>query len=136
MKKIITPIMMILFILSGCATNNVSNSEAIITKDIINTNLTKQDSDKTMVTIKRDSGFNGSACSFKVLIDRTHVANLRGSEKVVIFLNEGSYIITSTANGLCGGGTASHEIEVRKIPKTYRISSGQDGTIVVQPSSF
>lgn len=137
MKKYALILAVTTIFLNGCATSPVSDIDSRNTTSSINEKFLKKEKNSSQLIIKRDSGFMGSACSYKVLINNEYVVSLNGGEKVTLFLTSGNYIITTTANGICGGGVASVETVLSPNKnKSYRISSGQDGTIQIQPSSF
>ncbi len=90
-----------------------------------------------MLTIKRDSGFMGSACAIEVFMDGEAIADLRTSEKVTLYVRPGKHLFGARATGICGGGSADASLvsEAGK-PDTLRVSSEQGGDIRIAPSGF
>ncbi|KGT86142.1 lipoprotein [Erwinia typographi] len=138
MKKIF--IVLLVLVLGGCATKPVSNQAAkTVPKDrMLNTSLlTKTSADAGTVTIKRDSGFAGSACLTRVYIDGKEIADLDTSEKVVIFPSSGNHVFSAWPKGICGGGMVEVTGNVdRDKPLTYRIGYGTNGDFGLYPTAF
>jgi hypothetical protein len=90
------------------------------------------------LTIKRDSGFMGSACTIRVFVDAVAVADLAPSEKVELFIPVGEHIVLATSShSICGGGTSEAAVVIyAEREKILRIASGQSGDIHLQPSGF
>jgi hypothetical protein len=87
--------------------------------------------------VKRDNGFVGSACSSRVFLDANPVADVAPSEKIVLHLPEGEYLVGAEPNGLCAGGLRETRVAVRggKIV-TYRIGYGDNGDFFILPTAF
>lgn len=128
-----------LAVLAGCATSPVSYSEAstVPNSRVLAPELLSERPGTARITIKRDSGFMGSACTYKVFMDGRPVAQLRGGERVDFFVDPGQYVLGTFAEGICGGGTAEVEASLGAGQwKSYRIASGQDGTLQFLPTAF
>lgn len=128
-----------LIILAGCATSPVSNSEAlsIPSERVLSSQLTKEGPGTVRLTVKRDTGMMGAACAHKLYLDGTHVALIRLGEKITLHVQPGNHVIGAAPSGICGGGTAENEANMKfGEPKTFRISSGQDGTIKISATAF
>lgn len=125
--------------LLGCAIKPVSNeiAKTIPPKRIIdNTFFAKQDN-KVLITIKRDQGHVGSACTTKILIDGHAVAGLRMSEKMEVYLSPEQHIISSLPQGVCGGGIAELQIDLSSgRTATYRVGYDGNATHRIQPTVF
>lgn len=115
----------------GCATTPISNSEAHDVPDsrIHSRQWLTSAPGTSMLTIKRDSGFMGSACAIEVFMDGEAIADLRTSEKVTLYVRPGKHLF--------GGGSADASLvsEAGK-PDTLRVSSEQGGDIRIAPSGF
>ena len=124
---------------AGCATTPVSNSEAQVVPDsrIHSRQWLAPASGTSMLTIKRDSGFTGAACSVAVFMDAEPIADLRTSEKVVLDVLPGKHLFGAKATGICAGGAADASLttEAGK-PDTLRVSVEQGGDIRIAPSAF
>lgn len=137
-KKLYFSIFATLF-LSGCAIKPVSNDQAkpVPDKRILNKSYLMEDSNKVNVTIKRDQGHVGSACTTKILVDGIPVVNLRMSEKVVVYLSPEQHILSSIPQGICGGGIAELQIDLTsKKPATFRVGMDGNATHRIQPTVF
>lgn len=94
-------------------------------------------SDTGKVTVKRDSGIGGSACSSRIFVNAKPVADIRTSEKVVLYLPSADYIFSAWPNGMCGGGMS----EVRASVKTgeelnFRVGYGSNGDFSINATAF
>jgi len=137
-KKIYFSILATL-IISGCAIKPVSNDQAkpVPNKRILNHNYVVEDPSKVNVTIKRDQGHVGSACTTKILIDGIPVVNLRMSEKIVVYLSPEQHILSSVPQGICGGGIAELQIDLSsKKAATFRVGMDANATHRIQPTVF
>lgn len=126
-------------VLVGCATSPVSNSEAtpVPASRVLAPELLAQRPNAARITVKRDSGFMGSACAYKVFMDGRPVVLLRGGERVDLYVDPGQHVLGTFADGICGGGAAEVEASVSAGQwKSYRIASGQDGTLQFMPTAF
>lgn len=91
----------------------------------------------TVVTVKRDSGFGGAACSSRVFVNAKPIADLQTSEKVVLYLLAGDYIFSAWPNGLCGGGMS--EVRATVVPGkplNFRIGYGSNGDFTLNATAF
>ena len=125
--------------LSGCATKPVSTASASLVPEhrIINKSMTTKKAGQSVLIIKRDSGWNTSACSVRVFINGSPVADVRTSEKVAIYLNSGKYILSAIANGICTGGLIEESFSIAKGKSViYRISYGSHGEFSLNPTAF
>lgn len=87
--------------------------------------------------VTRDAGMVGSACAYVLYLDAVPVVALRSGERVELYVDPGTHLLSTHARGLCGGGTAEVEATVEgDQTKRYRIRSGQDGTLTLMPTAF
>lgn len=125
--------------LSGCATRPVPNESAVPVpiERVLDATFLTPVADVGVVTVKRDRGIGGSACSSRVYVNAKPVADIDPSEKVVLYLAAGDYIIGAWPNGLCGGGLSEVRANVKPdVPLTFRIGYGSNGDFSIQPTSF
>lgn len=125
--------------LVGCATQPIPTAEAKFVPDIrINDRTYFQPSPGTgIVTVKRDSGFGGSACNTSVYTDGNLAAQLAPSEKIVFHMPEGTHIISAWPNNPCGGGMVEVDASVKaNKPLTFRIGYGSNGDFGLYPTAF
>lgn len=126
-------------LLVGCATRPVSTMDAspVPQSRIINTQFMQKTADKGTVLVKRDSGFNTAACSARVFVNGSPVADIRTAEKLYIYLTPGDYNIGAMANGICAGGLTETAVTVELgQTDTLRISYGSNGEFNISPTSF
>lgn len=136
MRYLIIPF---LALLSACATKPISTMDAspVPESRIINQQFLQKSSDKGTLLIKRDSGFNTGACSVRIFVNASPVADIRTSEKIYIFLKPGEYIIGAEANAICAGGLVETDVVIEKgKTDTLRISYGSSGEFKISPTSF
>lgn len=113
-------------IASGCTTTAVSTDKAKAAKVIYMQSLLVERPSTGKMTIKRDIGLAGSACTTRISIDAKPLAELDPGEAFVIYLPAGEYILGAANSGLCGGGDAEAQAVVRaNESKTYRVSMDQ-----------
>jgi hypothetical protein len=125
---------------TACATQPVSidRASAVPSSRVLAPQWLAQGPYTGPLTIKRDSGFMGSACTVRVFVDGVPVADLAPSEKVELFVPVGEHIVGATSpDAICGGGTSEAAVVIRaESQKILRIASGQSGDIHLQPSAF
>ena len=126
-------------VIAGCATRPVSNAEAVHVPSIriIDSRFLQPTPDSGVVTVKRDSGIGGSACSSRVFVNAKPIADLQTSEKVVVYLPAGEYVFSAWPKGICGGGMS----EVRAMVKSgaelsFRIGYGSNGDFTINATAF
>lgn len=128
-----------LLMLTACATQPVStmNADPVPQSRIISTQYTQKAPDKGTLLVKRDSGWNTSACSVRVFVSGAAVADVRTGEKVYIYLPPGDYNIGARANGICAGGLVETAVTIEQgQTDTLRISYGSSGEFKISPTSF
>lgn len=125
--------------IAGCATRPISNAESkpVPSIRIIDARYLSNSPNTGIVTIKRDSGLGGSACTSRVFVNAKPVADLDPTEKVVLYLPENEYVFSAWPNGICGGGMS----EVRANVKTgmelnFRIGYGSNGDFTINATAF
>jgi len=126
-------------VLGGCATTPTPTSEAkpVPIDRILNGALARPSTGAVPVTIKRDTGFMGSACAARVFVNGAAVAELHTGELVTVYLQPGDYGFGVVATGICGGGTAEMRTTIKSgAPLNVRVGSGQSGDLVITPTSF
>ena len=110
--------------LTACATSPIphSNARTVHSSSVLAPDLLKERPGTGKITVKRDSGWMGSACTFRVFIDGRPVALLRNGERFDVFLAPGQHVLSSHPEGICGGSTAEVEALVALGQwKRYRI---------------
>jgi hypothetical protein len=126
-------------LISGCATHPIAYSEITVVPNsrVLAPEFLAERSGTAKITIKRDAGFMGSACTYKVFIDGRPLARIHNGERINFFVDPGQHILGALAEGFCGGGTAEVEASLTTGQwKNYRIASGQDGTLQLLATAF
>lgn len=126
-------------LMAACATTPVPTSEAsfVPSDRILEPKLLQPSSGTGLVTVKRDSGFAGSACSARIFVNGNPVADIRPIEKVVLHLAEGEHILSAQPNGLCGGGMSEVKATVKAgSNSSFRVSYGSAGEFLISPTAF
>jgi hypothetical protein len=126
-------------IVSCCATRPVSDPETrpVPPDRIIDSRFLQASVGTGAITIKRDRGLGGSACSSRVFVDASPMADLRPSEKLVVYLPPGDHIISAWPNGICGGGMSEVRASVTSgAALTFRIGYGSNGDFFINPTAF
>jgi len=125
--------------ISACATHPVSNAEAthVPNERLLSLQFLRPAAGTVEVTVKRDSGVFGAACSSRIFVNGTPVADLDTSEKVVLHLPEGEHILSAWPNGMCGGGMSEVNVVVRPGKQlNFRVGYGSSGDFAIHPTAF
>lgn len=125
--------------LHGCATTPVPTDQASLVpaERIINKSYIEKREGTGELIVKRDEGFGGSACTSRVYVNALPIADIWTSEKVIMHLPAGDYIVGAEPNSICGGGLseASASISVGK-KLVFRIGYGSNGDYRILPTAF
>ncbi len=125
-------------LVSACSTTPVQSSSAkpIPSAQIHAPEFTRAENGSALLVVTRDKGLKAIACTARLHIDGTLVADLRPSEQIRLFLEEGRHQVGVSTKG-CVGGTDQAEIEVsRAKPTLLRIAAGDGAGITIEPSAF
>jgi hypothetical protein len=131
------PLIAVLF--ASCATQPISNQAAMMapSSQILDRTTFASHPDTVEVTIKRDSGFGGSACSSRIYVDGNPVADIRSSEKIVVYLTKTEHILGASPNGWCGGGTVEVRADLRSgAPANFRVGYGSNSDFFINQTAF
>lgn len=124
---------------AACATRPVSNVDAanVPSDRIFDSKYLSPTIGTGQVTVKRDSGFGGSACSSRIFLNAKPIADLRAAEKVVMHLPPGDHILSAWPNGVCGGGMTEVRAVVREGGEmNFRVGYGSNGDYAIQATAF
>ena len=129
------------FLLLGCASTPVPTSEAVQIPDSRVLESGKQYlspiKNSGQFIVKRDAGIMGIACSTKIYLNGKGIADLDTSEKVVLNLPEGDYIVSAEPNGVCGGGLTEVKFNVKANSKSiFRYGTSGNGSPSIYPTAF
>ncbi|EOX4930325.1 hypothetical protein ACER1D_004137 [Vibrio alginolyticus] len=134
-----TMIIMTAILVSGCATKPLSNAESkpVPSERILDAQYLSISEDKGVVTVKRDEGFGGSACTSRIFVNGKPIADLNPAEKVVLYLPADEYIISAWPNGICGGGMVEVQANVKVESRlNFRVGYGSNGDFSIFPTAF
>jgi len=126
-------------VVAGCATTPVTYAEAepVPADRILAKEMTKLQPEAARLSITRDSGMAGAACTQQLFIDGRPVALFRPGERLDVYVTPGEHVLSAKPGGICAGGTGEVGITVAaKQWKRYRMSRGQDGTIAFSATAF
>jgi hypothetical protein len=124
---------------AGCATQPVGNAEATLVgaANILDPGLVQPRAGSVPVTIKRDSGASAGACSTRIFVNGKPVADIRTSEKVIVYLPEGDNMFGARANGICAGGLVEARLTLRSgAAQALRVGYGSNGEFFLVPTAF
>ena len=89
-----------------------------------------------LVVVTRDKGLRALACTAHLHVDGTLVADLRPSEQIRLFLEEGQHLVGVSA-GSCIGGADQISIDVsRAKPVLLRVAAVYGYDLTIELSAF
>jgi hypothetical protein len=88
------------------------------------------------MVVTRDSGLKGKACTVRFYVDGTHVADLRTSEQVRLFVEEGEHLVGVSAQGCLGGSDQMSIVATLAKPTLLHIQAGHGEGLKIKPSAF
>jgi len=127
--------------ISGCSSLPVPTNEAFAVPNnrilADGKQLSTPSKNTGKIIVKRDSGFIGSACTIRIYLNGKGVADLDISEKVVLNLPEGEYIISAEPNGVCGGGLTEVKASVKPNSESvFRYATSSNFSSSLYPTAF
>lgn len=115
-------------LLSGCASNPIASSSASPVPADRLVAYFKPVSGANMLTVTRDTGFVGGACSSQVFIDGKLAAYVRAGETVTLYVPQDEFIIGAQSSNPCPGPLVEIEAKAKKVVVLrYRLSHPQNG---------
>lgn len=122
----------------ACSTTPVPSSSAkpIPGSRIHAPEFTHAEEGLALVVVTRDKSLTAIACTAHLHVDGTLVADLRPSEQIRLFLEQGQHLVGVSSAG-CIGGADQISIDVsRARPVLLRISAGHARGLTIQLSAF
>jgi hypothetical protein len=122
----------------ACSTTPVPSSSAkpVPGSRIRAPEFTRAEEGLALVVVTRDKSLTAIACTVHLHVDGTLVADLRPSEQIRLFLEEGQHLVGVRTAG-CVGGADQTSIDVsRARPVLLRISAGRARGLTIQLSAF
>ena len=89
-----------------------------------------------LVVVTRDKGLTALACTAHLHIDGTLVADLRPTEQIRLFLEEGQHLVGVSAAGCIGGADQSSINVSRARPVLLRIAAVNGYDLKIELSAF
>jgi hypothetical protein len=125
-------------LLAACGTTPVPSSSArpIPAGRIKAPEFTRAEEGFALVVVTRDKGLRAQACDARLHVDGTLVAELRPSEQIRLFLEEGQHLVGVSTEGCLGGAYQTSIDASRAKPVLLRISAGHGDGITIEPSAF
>lgn len=121
--------------LTGCATSPVSTAEA--EKVSASDQFATPFRNSALITVTRDSGFGGSACSSTVLMDGHEAGSLRTGQGLFLYVGAGEHIVGVRTPGICGGGTSEASVTVNAgDEKGFRTGRDSAGGVFLTRTAF
>jgi hypothetical protein len=84
------------------------------------------------VTVKRGSGFGGSACLSRIFVDGRPVGDMRTSEKVVLYLPEGEQILSAWPRGV----SATKAVVKSGAQSSFKVGYESNGDVSINLPAF
>jgi len=122
----------------ACSTTPVPSSSAkpVPGSRIRAPEFTRADEGHALVVVTRDKSLTAIACTAHLYVDGIAIAELRPSEQIRLFLEEGQHLVGVSTAG-CIGGDDQTSIDVsRARPVLLRISAGYARGLTIQLSAF
>jgi len=125
-----------LVVIAGCATTAVPLDQAKPGKVAPNEWQSPTPGSGTL-TIVRDTGMQGAACTSHVLINGKPVADLRIAQTATVYLPPGEYIAGVRNATICGGGDSSVSVTMTAgARKAYRVGISVAGDLKIEPAAL
>lgn len=127
----------VLAVLSGCATSPISAEQASpVPSSRLYANQERTPGTAVLV-VTRDKGFTGSACNTKLFIDGVLAGEIGAGESARFWVEPGAVILGAVGAGVCGGGLKEREVRlVAGKMSRYRISIDAAMSMDLSPTAF
>ena len=89
-----------------------------------------------LVVVTRDKSLTALACTAHLHVDGTLVADMRPSEQIRLFLEEGQHLVGVNAAGCIGGADQTSIDASRARPVLLRVAADQGRGLRIQLSAF
>jgi hypothetical protein len=125
---------------AACATQPVPSAKATPVPDsrIFARDFVQAHDGRALLVVTRDKGLRASVCAVGIHVDGTLVAELRPSEQIRLFVEEGEHLVgASSRANYCFAGADQEAVTVtRAKPLLLRVSAGGGMGLVIEPSAF
>ena len=125
-------------LVAGCISSPVPSSYAkpIPAARIRAPEFTQPQEGFALVVVTRDKSLTALACTAHLHVDGTLVADLRPSEQIRLFLEEGQHIVGVSAAGCIGGADQTSINVTRARPVLLRIAAVYGYDLTIELSGF
>jgi len=121
----------------ACSTPVPSSSAKPIPADRIRApEFTHAQEGFALVVVTRDKSLSALACTAHLHVDGTLVADLRPSEQIRLFLDEGQHLVGVSADGCIGGSNQTSINASRARPVLLRIAAKHGYDLTIELSAF
>jgi len=125
---------------AACATQPVPSSKAtpVPASRVLAPDFLQPHDGRALLVVTRDKGLRASVCTVGIHVDGTLVADLRPSEQVRLFVDEGEHLVgASSRTNTCFAGADQEAVSVtRAKPVLLRVSAGGGQGLIIEPSAF
>ena len=122
----------------ACGTTPVPSSSAkpIPLDRIYSPHLTAPEEGRALLVVTRDTGWKSKPCVARLYVDNLLIADLRSSEQIRLYVEEGPHLV-GVSGERCLGGASQVSVDVsRAKPVLLRISAGSGADMKIEPSAF
>jgi hypothetical protein len=125
-------------LVAGCISSPVPSSYAkpIPAARIRAPEFTQPQEGFALVVVTRDKSLTALACTAHLHVDGTLVADMRPSEQIRLFLEEGQHLIGVSASGCIGGADQTSINVSRAKPVLLRIAAAYGYDLTIELSAF
>jgi hypothetical protein len=126
-------------LIAGCSTTPVpsSSAAAVPAERLLPAANQQPVAGGGSISVTRDSGMMGAACSVRVWIDGVPVADIRTAERVRVNVTAGDHIVSAQPNAICAGGLVEVAASVKPgRDSRFRIGAGHNGEVILVPTAF
>ena len=139
--KLLILVLAIVSLVVGCASTPMTTNDSLLIPDSQvlpdGKKFLAQDKNSGQVIVKRDGGFTGSACFTRIYIDAKAIADLDVTQKVILNLPAGEYIVSAEPNGICAGGLTEVKATVKQGSQSvFRYGTSGNGSPSIYPTAF
>jgi hypothetical protein len=103
---------------------------------IYSPHLTAPEEGRALLVVTRDTGWKSKPCVARLYVDGLLIADLRSSEQIRLYVEEGPHLV-GVSGERCLGGASQVSVDVsRAKPVLLRISAGSGADMKIEPSAF
>ena len=122
----------------GCTTTPVPSSSAkpIPMERIYAVDATRPEEGHALLVVTRDKGWKAQACVARLYVDGALIADLRASEQIRLYVEEGTHLIGVSGERCLGGADQTSVDVTRARPVLLRVSMDSGAGMKIAPSAF